>query len=52
MFGLLDSKSEKLTKKTHKISKEIWAKIDRSFFIYYNMSFIDVLHIGSECLSQ
>ena len=25
MFGLLDSKSEKLTKKTHKISKEIWA---------------------------
>ena len=25
MFGLLDSKSEKLTKKSHKISKEIWA---------------------------
>jgi len=25
MFGLFDSKSEKLTKKTHKISKEIWA---------------------------
>ena len=25
MFGLLDSKSEKLTKKLHKISKEIWA---------------------------
>ncbi len=25
MFGLLDSKSEQLTKKTHKISKEIWA---------------------------
>ena len=25
MFGLFDSKSEKLTKKTHKIYKEIWA---------------------------
>jgi len=25
MFGLFDSRSEKLTKKTHKLSKEIWA---------------------------
>ena len=25
MFGLLDSKSEKLTKKVNKLSKEIWA---------------------------